>query len=115
MSPPVSPPVSPPAGPPPKPGETICVGTLHGVVVDNLHVPNGAFCGLADITVRGNAIAEPGSALAFGVESRVNGNVEALSGARVSAVQTVVGGNVTCLGCRLESFDLEVGGNLRVV
>jgi hypothetical protein len=76
--------------------ETVCTGTLTGLVSGNVVVPGDATCILQEAHVTGNVRVEPGGGL-------------------VSEGSTVEG-NVTATGIRLaEFFSTTIQGNLNVV
>jgi len=74
--------------------ETTCRGSLGGVTVDNLRVPQGATCALSGTYVKGTIKVERGATLRAG-NVQVIGNVQGENAALVSVTNgSTVGGSV---------------------
>ncbi|MFN0318117.1 MAG: hypothetical protein ACKVQA_24075 [Burkholderiales bacterium] len=74
--------------------ETVCRGTFGAVTLDNIFVPDGAFCTLTGTTAKGNIVVGTGSTLSA-TRVSVNGNVQAEGARSVSVLGgSSVGGSV---------------------
>ena len=80
--------------------ETQCRGVIGAVTLDNVFVPDGAFCTMTATTIKGNIVVGTSATLSA-VRVSVNGNIQAEGATRVS-----VGGNSSIGG----SFQVVQGG-----
>jgi hypothetical protein len=105
---------------------TSCTGTLSGVTVDELVVPSGASCTLANVTVLGNVMVRPtGSLDAPSTTVHIGGSVDVRDNASFVASTSstmdtggllTVGGSIRALtGSTLDIFtkNFEIGGAVR--
>jgi hypothetical protein len=84
--------------------ERTCRGTLNGITVDNLRVPQGATCTLRGTKVQGTVKVERGATL-YASSIRVIGNVQAEGAARVNVVSSRVGGSIQIVQGRHSKVD----------
>ena len=95
-------------------GDTVCVGVLGPIVVDNLVVPRDQICELEGTTVLGTATAFEGSALGL-FPAEVVGGVKLLPRSRFIADNSDVGGNIDCDHCAFaDAAGSRIGGNFQV-
>ncbi|MDQ3628438.1 MAG: hypothetical protein M3419_06480 [Actinomycetota bacterium] len=74
-----------------------CTGTLSGVTVKRLVVPEGETCTLEDVTVKQGVTVRPGGALITD-DSEIGGNVIARGARTVQIIDTNVGRNIKVTG-----------------
>jgi hypothetical protein len=91
--------------------EVRCTGTIGGVTVDNLRVPDGSSCRLVGTTVEGNITVGSGSRL-VAVRVSVEGNIQAEGADRVvvrkgsrvdGSIQLVQGGSASIIRTTVNS------------
>jgi hypothetical protein len=116
--------------------ERICRGELGGVTVDNLRVPQGAYCtlnrtrvkgtikvesrGLLDargVTVGGNVQAESARQVRVAQSSRIGGSVQVKQGGSASVLDSTVQGDIQydANNSSLRVNNNRVGGNVQVI
>jgi hypothetical protein len=101
-------------------GDTRCVGTLTGTF-DNVFVPVGKTCTLANSTVHGNVKALPNSRL-FMRNNRVGGNIDGDEAILVQVRGGTVEGSIqikdsnspTALGAEVSSGTVLTQGNIQI-
>ncbi len=99
-------------------GPTVCASTFEEPFTGeagDLVVPAGGLCVLEGALVHGNAVAEPGAELQIGPGTKIEGNVDALSGALTGAFEASIGRSYRCHDCVFEDVAFSsVGKNVEV-
>jgi len=96
-------------------GNTICTGTLSGVVASNVRVPAGATCNLSNnVVIQGNvhvdgSLFSPGNSI-----DTITGNLKGEGPGTISLSRISIGGNVDTDGKRIFVFFSTIGGHLDV-
>jgi hypothetical protein len=78
---------------------TTCEGELAGAVVEDLIVPSGSTCTLAETEVLGDVVVEADASLR-GDFATIHGDVTLAAGAALILGDGAIGGDITCTGCR---------------
>ena len=99
----------------------LCRGELSDIIVEGgLLVPEGASCRLRHVTIRGNLIARPGSALRIGDDVAILGNL-AIEGCAFASLQPsrpegaiTIGGDAEIAHCREASGKLFTAGDVSI-